>query len=38
VDAIASGAVGDLVLIIPAGVIVAVVWAAVEFSKHRSSR
>lgn len=35
-DAIAAGAVGDLVLIIPAGVLVAIVWALVEFSKRHT--
>jgi hypothetical protein len=34
-DAIAAGAVGDVIMIIPAGVLVAVVWALVELAKRR---
>ena len=36
-DQLAAGAVGDLVLIIPAGVLVALVWAIVEWTKRGGS-
>lgn len=36
-DQLAAGAIGDLVLIIPAGVIVAVVWLVLELLKRRPS-
>ena len=34
-DQITAGAVGDLILIVPAGVLVALVYALVEVSKRR---